>query len=60
MAMKTGSVPAGVLGLLLAIAALSAHAQELEVRRITQTYATSDCIGDPWTPLCALDTYLAC
>jgi len=30
------------------------------VRRITQTSATSDCIGDPKTPLCAVETFRAC
>jgi len=30
------------------------------VRRITQTSATSDCIGDPKTPLCAVETFIAC
>lgn len=29
-------------------------------RTITQTKATSDCIGSPVTPLCAADTFLAC
>lgn len=31
-----------------------------EIRRITQTEATSGCIGDPRTPLCAVETFLAC
>jgi hypothetical protein len=31
-----------------------------EIRRITQTEATSDCIGDPKTPLCAVETFIAC
>ena len=29
-------------------------------RTITQTDSTSDCIGDPVTPMCAVDTGLAC
>ncbi|MSO91789.1 MAG: hypothetical protein EXQ86_00125 [Rhodospirillales bacterium] len=60
MALKMGTIAAAALSVLLAVATLSAHAQEREVRRITQTDATSDCIGDPRTPLCALETYLAC
>lgn len=31
-----------------------------EVRVITSTTATSDCIGDPKTPVCAVETFLAC
>ena len=31
-----------------------------QVRRVTLTAADSDCIGDPKTPLCALDTFQAC
>jgi hypothetical protein len=31
-----------------------------EIRRITQNEATSDCIGDPRTPLCAVETFIAC
>jgi hypothetical protein len=31
-----------------------------ETRRITAKSATSTCIGDPRTPLCAAETFLAC
>lgn len=31
-----------------------------QVRRVTPAAADSDCIGDPKTPLCALDTLFAC
>ncbi|MBF0167290.1 MAG: hypothetical protein HQL45_06625 [Alphaproteobacteria bacterium] len=31
-----------------------------EVRVITPTTATSKCIGDPKTPICAVETFLAC
>lgn len=31
-----------------------------ELRFLSPTDATSDCIGDPRTPLCALETFLAC
>jgi len=31
-----------------------------EVRTITATGATSPCIGDPKTPVCAVETFLAC
>lgn len=35
-------------------------AQGTEIRRITQTTATSECIGDGFDPLCTLETMLAC
>jgi len=31
-----------------------------QVRVITESQATSDCIGDPKTPLCAVETLIAC
>ena len=31
-----------------------------DIRSITQTGATSQCIGDPRTPLCAVETLIAC
>jgi hypothetical protein len=31
-----------------------------QVRVITPTFATSNCIGDPKTPICAVETFLAC
>ncbi len=37
-----------------------ASAQVTDVRTITLKSATSDCIGDPKTPLCAVETFLAC
>jgi len=30
------------------------------LRSITKEYATSRCIGNPRTPICAVETYLAC
>ena len=33
---------------------------EWELRRITPSDATSDCIGDPRTPVCAVETFIAC
>ena len=55
----------GVLvGLLALAAALPASADEKfdpkQVRVITPTRATSTCIGDPKTPICAVETLLAC
>ncbi len=41
-----------------AVAPLSA--QQPEIRVITQTEATSECIGDPKPPLCAVETFNAC
>lgn len=53
---------AAVLAGLLCTFALNfdAYGQQRELRRITQTEATSDCIGDPRTPLCAVETFVAC
>ena len=31
-----------------------------QVRRVTPTATDSECVGDPKTPLCALDTFQAC
>ena len=50
------AVCAGALIAGLAVAC----AQQSPVRRITQTEATSDCIGDPRTPMCAVETFVAC
>jgi hypothetical protein len=55
----------GVPGLLLAFLPVVAFAGGAEkdggeVRTITATSATSDCIGDPRTPVCAVETLLAC
>lgn len=55
----------GVLvGLLMLAAAWPALADEKfdpkEIRVITPTTATSKCIGDPKTPICAVETLLAC
>ena len=33
---------------------------EPDVKRITRTAADSKCIGNPITPECALDTWMAC
>ena len=51
-----------VVGLLLLGCMASAPPRDTgrQIRRVTQTTATSDCIGDPRTPLCALDTLVAC
>ncbi len=40
--------------------ALAGEAAEGEIRVITPTEATSDCVGDPRTPLCAIETLLGC
>ncbi len=48
-----------VTALLTAIAG-NASAQQPEIRSISQTSATSRCIGDPRTPLCAFETFIAC
>ncbi len=34
--------------------------QEGQIRRITPTEADSACIGNPITPLCAVETWIAC
>lgn len=49
-----------LLTLLLTGAAATAAAGEAVIRRIAQAEATSECIGDPRTPLCAVETFLAC
>ncbi len=52
---------AAALFFVLALSASPAGAQKKpEINRITQTDATSNCIGDPRTPLRAAETYLAC
>ena len=48
-----------VLGLAVGPAHRSA-AQEPEIRRIAASDATSGCIGNPVTPLCAVETFIAC
>ena len=48
-----------LLGLMGCVGA-TADGQQPEIRRITQTDATSTCIGDPKTPLCAVETFIAC
>lgn len=45
---------------LLAALPFANIASATEIRRIGQTEATSDCIGDPKTTLCAVETFLAC
>ena len=50
------AVCAGVLVAGLAVA----WARQSPVRRITETEATSGCIGDPRTPMCAVKTFVAC
>ncbi|MGE0093198.1 MAG: hypothetical protein AB7M05_14955 [Alphaproteobacteria bacterium] len=49
-----------VFAFLAAFVALFLYSGRGEIREITATASTSDCIGDPKTPLCALDTYIAC
>ena len=44
----------------LAAIAGNASAQLPEIRSIFQTSATSRCIGNPKTPLCAVETFIAC
>lgn len=51
-------VAAGLLA--LAAEAWAGGKEEAEIRTITATTATSDCIGDPRTPVCAVETVLAC
>ncbi len=41
-------------------AALADGAAEGEIRVITPTEATSDCVGDLSTPLCAVETLIGC
>ena len=41
-------------------AAQAGGGEEPTIRRITPTEADSDCIGDPRTPLCAVETRMAC
>ncbi|MEO5336789.1 MAG: hypothetical protein H7841_07845 [Magnetospirillum sp. WYHS-4] len=55
----------GILLVAAGLIALAADAwaggkDEGEIRSITATTATSDCIGDPRTPVCAVETLLAC
>ncbi len=38
----------------------SAGAEEEKIKRITPTDADSACIGNPVTPLCAVETWIAC
>lgn len=45
---------------LAAFAGLFFYSGRGEIRTITAIASTSDCIGNPKTPLCALDTYIAC
>lgn len=55
-----------LLPLLLTVAVLAAVARAdeaidpQEIRVITATSATSNCIGDPKTPVCAAETMMAC
>lgn len=53
-----------VVGLILFIAfdlrAQPVRPPPLEIRYIGLTESTSDCIGDPRTLVCAIDTYFAC
>ena len=59
--MRTSATIAAVLIFLLGIAAAqAAETYPSEVRTITATSATSSCIGDPKTPVCAVETFRAC
>ncbi len=56
-----------VLSLLLAastvcavVASSAAEMVQTELRRIGLSEATSDCIGEPKTPVCAVETFIAC
>jgi hypothetical protein len=51
---------AGLLFLPFAAFAGGAEKDGGEIRTITATTATSDCIGTPRTPVCAVETFLAC
>ena len=46
--------------LAVALVAACADARFAEIRRVTQTESTGNCVGDPRTPLCAVETQLAC
>ena len=55
---------AGLIGVALVALSVSTigpvGGQEGQIRRITPTTADSACIGDPITPLCAVETWVAC
>ncbi len=55
---------AGLIAVALLILSVSfpgsIRGQEGQIRRITPTEADSACIGNPVTPLCAVETWLAC
>jgi hypothetical protein len=65
-AMSRRSIAWSFLSLALIGAMADARAQvtsaidPAQIRVITPTESTSECIGDPRTPLCALETLLAC
>jgi len=49
-----------LFAILAALAVLFFSSDRGEVRRITAATATSDCIGEPKTPMCTTETWLAC
>lgn len=51
---------AGLTSCLLASVTAAQEIDSNEVRVITPTKATSTCIGDPKTPVCAVETMMAC
>ncbi len=59
MARRAGYIAAALL-ILSANLVDSVGAKEEKIKRITPTTADSTCIGDPITPLCAVETWLAC
>ncbi len=59
--MRTSATFAAVLiALLAATAARAAEKYPSGIRSITATTATSSCIGNPKTPVCAVETFRAC
>ena len=59
--MMSGSWPVTLLTAAVATGAVPAAADErLAIRHMGETTATSTCIGNPVTPMCAIDTVLAC
>ncbi|WP_337998184.1 hypothetical protein [Oleispirillum naphthae] len=54
-----GTVAAGLIALCGGVAR-AGETFPSDVRTITATGATSSCIGDPKTPVCAVETLLAC
>jgi hypothetical protein len=58
--MRQRAIRIFTLAALLTAIAGNVSAQQPEIRGIFQTSATSRCIGNPRTPLCAVETLIAC